>query len=355
LAVDATQKNGTVLPSAANRPTSPRNQSICTSHPMPMEPRRPASSLAPASVAAALLWCACSVPEPRLLVPPAAPRPAAVTVATISDPSVVELSGLAVSRRNPGTFWVHNDSGDAPRAFAIDAGGRTVAVLALEGASAVDWEDLAIGPGPDGRSTLFVADVGDNARVRPSVTVYRAVEPLLGASSASVPAGLTVPADSLDLAYPDAPHDCEALLRDPLSSELYLVTKEDDGPAIVFAANAVGAPSGHDKAVMRRAGAVSFGALHASGPDLRVTAGDVSFDGMRVALRTQRFVVEWARTRGETVEAALGRGPARVLELRDDASEAIGYGPDAALYVSREGPRPPVLRIEPWTQSAGAW
>ena len=34
----------------------------------------------------------------------------------------------------------------------------------MTGAMAVDWEDIALGPGPDGRDDLFVGDIGDNAR-----------------------------------------------------------------------------------------------------------------------------------------------------------------------------------------------
>ena len=46
--------------------------------------------------------------------------------ATVTHPPLNELSGIARSRAYPGIWWVHNDSGDEPRLFAIDAGGKLV-------------------------------------------------------------------------------------------------------------------------------------------------------------------------------------------------------------------------------------
>ncbi len=33
--------------------------------------------------------------------------------------SLGEVSGLSHSRTNPDVFWVHNDSGDQPRVYAV--------------------------------------------------------------------------------------------------------------------------------------------------------------------------------------------------------------------------------------------
>ena len=74
--------------------------------------------------------------------------------------------------RGPGTLWTHNDSGDAPRVFALDRRGRLLREVAVSGAEAVDWEDIAI----RGR-TLYVGDIGDNLAQRPNVAVYRFAEP----------------------------------------------------------------------------------------------------------------------------------------------------------------------------------
>ena len=35
-----------------------------------------------------------------------------------------------------------------------------------------DWESLALGPCPQGRNCLFVADTGDNFKLRPFYSIY---------------------------------------------------------------------------------------------------------------------------------------------------------------------------------------
>ena len=59
-----------------------------------------------------------------------------------------ESSGLAVSRRQPGVLWSHNDSGDGPNLYAIDLSGRLLATIPVANAAARDWEDIASGPCP---------------------------------------------------------------------------------------------------------------------------------------------------------------------------------------------------------------
>ncbi len=99
-------------------------------------------------------------------------------VLTIRDPRVTESSGLAASVLHPGVLYTHNDSGDAPRVFAIGPDGGVLAVLTLGGASARDWEAMAAGRDDAGRPALFVGDIGDNLHgAWPSVSVYRVPEP----------------------------------------------------------------------------------------------------------------------------------------------------------------------------------
>ena len=78
---------------------------------------------------------------------------------------VTEASGLAASRREPGLFWVHADSGGEPILRAVAADGSPRGILRIDGAGNVDWEDAASFT-LDGRAWLLVADTGDNASRR---------------------------------------------------------------------------------------------------------------------------------------------------------------------------------------------
>ena len=152
---------------------------------------------------------------------------------TATDSRIQEASGLAASRVNGALWWVHNDGPNAvgqvvsPTLYGLDASGATVSTIDLNGATDVDWEDVdevTIG----GASTIWVADVGDNPKARPSVQLYRFVEPVVPAGQ-----GVTVTPDVINLTYPNgAKHNVETTFVDPTNGDYYLVTKEV--PPLVF-------------------------------------------------------------------------------------------------------------------------
>ena len=45
----------------------------------------------------------------------------------VSTRNIDEASGIVKSSRYPDTYWVHNDSGDSARIFAIHANGTVIA------------------------------------------------------------------------------------------------------------------------------------------------------------------------------------------------------------------------------------
>ena len=158
---------------------------------------------------AAVLLLACGIAAAPTTQP--ATRPVRVR-STALDAVVRESSGLAVSRRHPGTLWTHGDSGNPAALYAVDAETgrvtRTVAVAATN----VDWEDIALAPAEDdGPDVLCVADVGNNDRKRATVDVLVLNEP--DPRAADQPAPPLRPTRVLKLRYPreTGPFDCEAL------------------------------------------------------------------------------------------------------------------------------------------------
>jgi hypothetical protein len=98
-------------------------------------------------------------------------------VGTLTSSTLDEVSGIVDSRANPNTFWVHNDSGDTARFFAINHQGALLGTFPLSGAPLGDWEDIAIAPKPSGGNYLYLGDIGDNNSNRPYIIVYRTDEP----------------------------------------------------------------------------------------------------------------------------------------------------------------------------------
>ncbi len=137
-----------------------------------------------------------------------------------------EASGLAASQKHPGVYWVHNDSGDVPRFFGIDNSGADLGTYSVGNAKAVDWEDMALGPCPQG-SCLLLGDIGDNKEKRSSYVIYRVPEP-----AQTGPGEHQVTAESLPFTYPDGSHNAETLLAHPDSGALFIVTKDSGGAGL---------------------------------------------------------------------------------------------------------------------------
>ena len=252
--------------------------------------------------------------------------------ATVSDagsvtaPALTEASGIAASRRNPGVWWVHNDSGDSARFFAISDSAELLATVDVEGAVATDWEDIAVGPPTSdaGGETLYLADIGDNGRNRPNITVYRVAEP------------------AIDLAATTAATDhvtAEALLVDPRSGDLVIVTKDWTltGHSDVFRAPA-GLAAGSTTVLEHVATLdLPIGTL--------VTAADVSPDGAVVALRSYAAVSLYARPEGQDVWAAFTQSPCAGPPPIEKQGEAIGFAADGSAYATISEGENPTLHL----------
>jgi hypothetical protein len=253
----------------------------------------------------------------------------------VQSAEATELSGLALSHAQPRVLWTHNDSGDRPRVLAIAPSGRLLADVAVAGAEAFDWEDIAVGPAPGGGDALYLADIGDNEARRPQIVVYRVPEPAVTGGP------VTAPAARLVLRYPDRAHDAEALLVDPATGALVIVTKSFGGESGVYSATR---PSASETTVLRRRGGLSLGVGGA------VTAGDVSADGRTVVLRTYGQAYVWRRRSGESIAAALRRRPCspRIDLFVEGQGEALALSAHGgAFFTVPEGPRPPIRRYAP--------
>lgn len=257
---------------------------------------------------------------------------AAVAAGSVDDPDLDEISGLVASRAHAGTWWVHNDSGDAARVYALDDGGRLRAAVTLDGAIAADWEDVAAsGTGAD--AALWLGDIGDNFALRAELLVWRLPEPDPAAGDA------TVPATKLRLAYADGPRDAEALLVDPDTGEIVIVSKEEDA-AGVYVGRA------EDGATLTRVADVVFGDAERPGSPL-VTAADLTPDGRWIVVRTYTHVWVWRRPRGWSLAEAFAEAACPAPAVAEDQGEAVAWALDGASYRTiSEGTQPTVWRFD---------
>jgi len=267
---------------------------------------------------------------------------APVHLADLEYQPITESSGIAASRRNPDLFWTHNDSGDGPFIYAFDRKGKHRGVWRVFGARAEDWEDIAIGPGPNrDRSYLYLGDIGDNSKNREEILVYRVVEPLISStdsSSSRREPRTTQPADVLRLKYPDGKHNAETLLVHPSTGDLYVVTKVSGEAAGVYKAKALLAKSG--VTILEHIGEIRFpNALMGV-----ITGGDISPDGHRIILcdYIEAFELVWSAKPGVAFDTIWQRPLVPVNIGARQQGEAICYSADrkALLATSEQLPCP---------------
>lgn len=247
------------------------------------------------------------------------PRP----FATLNTKEIPESSGLAASWVTPGDYFTHNDSGDSARFFKFDAQGKIVATFSLVGVEARDWEDIASAK-INGQPYLFLGDIGDNQSRWPSIKVYRLKEPTGGSQAIKE-------FETLELTYPDGPHNAEALMVRPQTGDIYIVTKTDKGSSQVFKLDR---PARSGKYVLKQIGSISFGSA-IPGSKL-ITAGDISPDGKHVALRTYWSGYEFEASKD--FDAWVKQKPLPFSTPAEMQGEALCYSIDGkALLTSSEG------------------
>ena len=284
--------------------------------------------------------------------------PAADQTATLSDGTLNEVSGVAASRVHPPLLWVHNDSGGEAAVYAIRPDGTLVTTATIEGATNTDWEDIAVGPGPQrGVSYLFLGDIGDNASGRDHVTVYRVPEPestiaRRSRSPAPTPSRCATPTGR------STPSRCSSTR---VRGDLFVIDKKyTSAVGRVFRAPKRSLVDGAD-VTMEEVATFTLApdeSLLTTGvakfPGTIITGADVSPDGSTVLVRTYRRVLAFTRRRGAPLATAFDRPSCDAPQIDERQGEAVGFAADGASYftisegagasVHRFAIRPPLAR-----------
>jgi hypothetical protein len=239
--------------------------------------------------------------------------------------NVPELSGLVASRRYPGVFWAHGDSGNDPMLWAVDRAGRTIARFVVE-ATNVDWEDIAT----DDSGHLYVGDIGNNLQIRGDLVVYVLDEP-----DPRGPERELAVRSALHFRYPDEGavldtrmrFDAEALFVS--SGRLYLLTKRwRDTLATLYRFPST---SGDDEQVLERIADLEL-RVRDKQRNALVTAADVNADGTRLAVLTYARVFVFALDHGK-----IGQRLWMGSTVGHDGAEAVTWDGLALLIGHEDG------------------
>jgi len=266
-------------------------------------------------------------------------------VGTVESSLINECSGIAASRKNPGVLWVHNDDGP-PCVYAVSPQGKHLGTYNLDGVRMRDWEDISVGPGPEPNvDYLYVGAIGDNSSKRKSIEVYRVPEPAVvqpfdttqgGQSSPQVDAnqaGAIVKVggvETIELVYPDGPRDAETLLVDPLTRDLYIISKEE--PSRVYRAAYPQLITG--KTTLEYVARMPWGTA---------TGGDISGDGRMIIIRNYFAASVWLRPKDGPLWRAFGNNECKVPLIVEPQGEAICFDANGAgYYTTSEHRRQPI-------------
>ena len=243
-----------------------------------------------------------------------------------------ENSGIVASRHHDDTFWMINDSGDAPRVYAVrrdgsvhgaargsadyvaasphaGADGYEVPGVLIAGAINVDWEDIAL----DSRRRLLVPDFGNNSNARRDLVIYVLDEPAPSAGRTTwrqrwffrYPEQTAFPAPEDDFNY-----DAEALFT--VGDTTWILTKHRSDTRTRLYRLPEPAPGQVAEAVLTDSFDVGG----------RVTAADASTDGLRLLVAT--YDTLWLFERATPSEPFFS-APARRLRFEAQQVEAACF------------------------------
>lgn len=231
-----------------------------------------------------------------------------------------ETSGAALDPRDPDVFWSHGDSGAEPAVYAVSAEGRLAGRVAVTGAGVRDWEDLAIGPCPEGRC-VYAGDIGSNTGRRNELVLYRA--PLPSPADTA-----TRPAQAFRARYPDEGRDAEALFV-AADGGVYVINKGQRHTVDLWRWPTPLRPGPVDLVRVRTL------APEPRDPSEAVTGAGASEDGKWVAVRTYGRLSVY-----RTADLLGDGGPAFTMDLAplaEPQGEAVSMRSDGTVLLTSEG------------------
>jgi hypothetical protein len=239
---------------------------------------------------------------------------AAVDVGQI-DKRLNEASGLVASFKNRKCFWALNDSGNPAEVFLIDDSAKTKLVCKLSGARNRDWEDIAIGSGPQsGKKYLYVAEIGDNNAKYDFKYLYRFEEPSLKKGSEQI----ITDVEKLVVKMPDGKRDTETLMIDQSTNDLYIVSKREANARVYL--QKFPYPD-----TLKPIKVLEL-------PFNWVTSGSISPNGKEVLIKNYTAIYYWKRAQEKSLVELLAKPPLEIPYDLEPQGEAICFTNDGSGF-----------------------
>jgi len=241
---------------------------------------------------------------------------------TVSGPVqndlISEASGIVNSQSNDSYIWVHNDGGAEPenRLFLMDKNGQDKGMVWLKDLDNIDWEDIALGPGPEqGKTYLYIGQIGDNRAQFDTRNIFRIEEPTIAGGTLTTDTITNI--ETITYRYPDGPRDAETLIVDPLTKDIYIISKRESPVINIYVMKYP--QSVTDTIVLEKTGTLPF---------TQATGGDISKDGTEILIKNYTNVFYWKREPNESITEALSKDPTNITYQIEPQGEAIAFASD---------------------------
>ncbi len=249
----------------------------------------------------------------------------------LENTRLLEASGISASRKNPGYFWVANDSDDrGPILYLIDSLGKGRKEFILGGASQRDWEDLAVVGESDGSATVYVGDIGDNFQNNTRYTIFWFKDLKMNSSLTT----LLTDVNKLTFQLPDGFRDMETMLVDQQTKDIFLISKRENNKRLykIPAAKVINGANVMAEYIQD----LSFSVPITNDAKIQqayfLTGGSISPDNSEILIRNYIGVYYWKRKPGESIPAALLRTAKSVPYKLEPQGEGVCFSHNGSGY-----------------------
>jgi hypothetical protein len=245
-------------------------------------------------------------------------------VGQIDNPLLDEVSGITASYQTPKTIWVEEDSGNPNSISLLTTSGKFLGDVSIEFVANRDWEDMSISNGPiNGAHYIYLADIGDNKKQYNTKYIYRFPEPIVTLSSSPFHSHLSS-YDIISFTLPDGIKNCEAVMIDPATLDIYVISKDDE--ATIYVAR-------YPQPINTSFILEKVGTL----PIFKVTAADISPDGTEILIKNYTQIFYWKRNLNSSISSTLKQQPTILPYQIEPQGESICFAADnSGFYTTSE-------------------
>lgn len=248
-----------------------------------------------------------------------------------------ENSGMVVGLENPDIIWAIND-GKSNEIYGFDKFGKSRTIINFKKDllnNDSDVEDIAI-LRIGGLSYIALADIGDNDSNRETCNILLVPEP----NSKSLDKEVEIKSKDIikiEFNYNDGARDAECLLADPISHNLYIVSKRELNARLYE----LKFPFDNNKTnTFQFISTFPFG----NNPDkdfTGVTAGDISKDGTKILIKDYNNIWYFQKLENESIVKALSKSPQKIkaysYSLEEPQGESVCWEFDnSGFYTASE-------------------